>query len=885
MKFERLNVPDWPLPDLVAFNERVHGVLDPWWARRWVRWAAWAGATLFALVAALWLYFASTLPTPQFLLSYQPPLPTNIRGYDGAPVQTFARERRVDLSYDELPPLVVQAFISAEDKGFFEHHGLDYAGFVKAVFNYTTHIGRRGRVPGGSTITQQVAKYLLKDSSYNVGRKAREAIMAFRLEDTLSKQQILELYLNSIFLGRNAYGVQAASRAYFDKDINELSLPEAAYLAVLPRAPSNYDPERAGQKALDRRSYVLREMYKNGYITEDQYRTAAATPLGTIRYGSNEKFRQQGGYFMEEVRRELIKQFGEDVKDGPNSLYGGGLWVRSSMDPVAQDAAAQALRDGLVRFDGGRGWRDTGLKVDLDKWAAQLDAAPVGTGYPDWLKAVVLQKGDAQASIGFKNGSTGVLNAGDAAMPKRGVGGRAFDFLQPGMVIIVKRIAGNNWALRSVPEVSGGMLVEEVHTGRVMAMQGGFDVLGSSYNRATQALRQPGSAFKPIVYVTALQNGFTPATIELDAPFCVWQGAGLGQKCFVNFDRRSAGPHTLRWGVEQSRNLMTVRAASSVGMPKITETARKLGVGNYGNYLSFALGAGETTVAKLTNAYAVLANQGRAVKPTTIDYVEDRNGKVIYRTDNRCALMGNCNAPDWNGGAMPRPPSRTQQVLDAMAAFQMVHIMEGVIQRGTATVLRDLNRPLFGKTGTTNGPTNVWFVGGTPDVVAGVYLGYDTPRSLGGAAQGGRISAPIFKQWALAALKDQPKVPFRAPPGIRWVRVDRATGKPVFGTFPTSVEQKSDVIWEAFQPQTEQQRTPHTAIGDPYNSDLRDAALRAWQQQQAQQLQQQQEQQQAPQQRSQQQRSSAPTENQVAPAQPATPAQPPPSGLPTQNTF
>ena len=326
------------------------------------------------------------------------------------PVQTFARERRVELSYDEFPPLVIHAFISAEDKSFFTHSGIDVPGAVKAVFNYTTHVGRPGRVPGGSTITQQVAKYLLKDSSYSVGRKIREAILAFRLESTLSKQQILEIYLNSIFLGRNAYGIQAASRAYFDKDINELSLPEAAYLAVLPRAPANYDPERATQKALERRAYVLREMYKNGYITEDQEKAADATPLGTIRYGSNEKFHQQGGYFMEEVRRELIKRFGEEAKDGPNSLYGGGLWVRSSMDPVTQDAAAQALRDGLTRFDGGRGWSDLGMKIDLAKdWAARLDAAPVGTGYPDWRKAVVLNKGDTQANIGFANGTTGLL--------------------------------------------------------------------------------------------------------------------------------------------------------------------------------------------------------------------------------------------------------------------------------------------------------------------------------------------------------------------------------------------------------------------------------------------------------------------------------------------
>ena len=870
MKFERLNVPAWPLPDLVAFNDRVHEWVDPWWRHRWVRLIAWAGAALFALFAAMWIYFAAGLPSAQSLLAYQPPLPTNVRGYDGDPVQTFARERRVDLSYDEYPPVLVHAFISAEDKTFFHHHGIDYGGFIKAVFNYTTHLGR-GRVAGGSTITQQVAKYLLKDSSYNVGRKAREAILAFRLEDTLSKEQILELYLNSIFLGRNAYGVQAAARAYFDKDVDELTLPEAAYLAILPKAPSNYDPIRATQRALDRRNYVLREMYNNGYITEDQWHSASATPLGTIRYGSNEKFRQQGGYFMETVRRELIKQFGEDQKNGPNSLYAGGLWVRSSMNPKMQDAAAEALRDGLVKFGGGTAWKDLGLSVDLSKdWDGELDRAAVGTGYADWLKAVVLSKSDGSASIGFTNGSTGTLPASGASMPVRGVGGRAFDSLKPGMVIIVKKDESGSYELKSVPAISGGMLVEDVHTGRVLAMQGGFDVVGSPYNRAIQALRQPGSAFKPIVYVTALQNGFTPATIELDAPFCVWQGAGLGQKCFVNFDRRSAGPHTLRWGLEQSRNLMTVRAASMIGMPKITDTARKLGVGDYDNYLSIALGAGDTTVLRLVNAYAILANQGRSVKPTTIDYVEDRDGKVIYRTDNRCALMGNCNAADWEGGPMPRPPSRTRQLVDAMAAFQMVHVMEGVIIRGTATVLRDLDRPLFGKTGTTNGPTNVWFVGGTPDIVAGVYLGYDQPHPMGHAAQGGRISAPIWKQWALTALKDEPKTPFVAPPGIRWVRIDRATGKPVFGAFPTSEDPKSDVIWEAFQPQTEAVHSQKSTFGDPYSPQY----LQLWQQaaQQA-----------AEAKDTQEQPSSGPGPQQSAPVTPAP--LPRPDALPTTNSL
>ena len=419
----------------------------------------------------------------------------------------------------------------------------------------------------------------------------------------------------------------------------------------------------------------------------------------------------------------------------------------------------------------------------------------------------MLSKDGGSARIGFADGSTGTLPASAASQPKRGGGGSAFSNFRPGMIIIVKDNGGGSYALRSIPEVGGGMLAQEVRTGRVLAMQGGFDVIGSSYNRATQALRQPGSAFKPIVYETALENGMTPASIIVDSPFCVWQGAGLGNKCFVNFDRSYAGAKTMRWGVEQSRNLMTIRAASQTGIEKVTDTARKLGVGDYPNFLSIALGAGDTTVAKLTNAYAVLANHGRAVTQTTIDYVQDRNGRVIYRSDTRCQIMEGCNAPDWNGGAMPRPPVRDRQLLDPMAAFQMVHILTGVVERGTATVLRDLDRPMFGKTGTTSGPTNVWFVGGTPDVVAGVYLGYDKPRSLGGYAQGGRIAAPIFKQFARSAFKDMPKVPFVAPAGIRWVRVDRGSGRRVFGTFPTTEDPKSAVIWEAFQPLTEPRRS------------------------------------------------------------------------------
>ena len=512
----------FPLPDLVAFNARVRDRFDPLFKRRWVRRAAWALVLGYVFFVALWLFFANGLPSSEKLMSYEPPLPTNVRGYDGNPIGTYARERRVELSFDEYPPLVVNAFISAEDKTFFEHGGLDYPGLIGAVVDYTRKSVSGGRARGGSTITQQVAKALLQDDAYSITRKIREAILAFRLESTLSKQQILELYLNQIFLGRNAYGVQAAARAYFDKDVVELTLPEAAYLAVLPKAPSNYDPIRATQKATDRRNYVLREMVGNGFITEAARAEAVATGLGTIRYGSNAKFREQGGYFLEEVRRTLLAKYGETADAGRNSIYSGGLSVRTSMLPKMQDAAAEALREGLAGFDGGRGWRDNGLTIPTEgDWAAELRAAALGTGFPDWRKAVVLEKSGGRAQIGFGDGSTGTLNASAASQPKRGGGGAAFGFLKRGMIIIVKQLGSDSYALRSIPEIGGGFVAQEVHSGRVMAMQGGFDVIGSSFNRATQAQRQPGSTFKPIVYVTALENGFTPASILVDAPFCV----------------------------------------------------------------------------------------------------------------------------------------------------------------------------------------------------------------------------------------------------------------------------------------------------------------------------------------------------------------------------
>jgi len=785
-------------------------------ARRRGRWALGLLGLLVLGYAVLWLTLLRGLPSTDALLTYEPPLPSNIRALDGAPVYSFARERRVELSYEEYPPQLVHAFISAEDKDFFTHHGVDVLAFLNGVFEYFSKYGSGERAHGGSTITQQVAKNLLIGNEYSPTRKIREAALAIRIERALSKQQIIELYLNQIFLGRNAYGVESAARAYFGKSVGELTLPETAYLAALPRAPANYDPDRHAGRAIERRRYVLREMRLNGYITPAEEVAADAAPLGTIPRSDarRDAERRYEGHFMEEVRRELIGRYGEG--QGANSVYAGGLWVRTSLDPVAQAAAESALRDGLARYEAPLGWRGPSARIDVNgDWRARLAALPMGTGYGNWRMAAVLSRDTAKAEIGFADGSTGSLYPWGAAMPRRGIGGRAFDFLHAGDVIVVAK-SGDAWALRSIPAVSGGFVAENPHTGQVIAMQGGFDAR-EPFNRATQALRQPGSSFKPFVYMAALDSGLTPASIIVDGPFCVFQTVQLGTKCFRNFSGGYAGSQTMRWGVEQSRNLMTVRAATTAGMDKVVAYAKAFGVGTYPPYIAYSLGAGETTVLRMVNAYSEIANQGRSLKPTLIDYVQDRHGRVIWRADNR--PCEGCNAKDWNGQAMPRPRPRSVQIVDAMTAYQMLHIMEGVVQRGTATVLRDLGRPLFGKTGTNTGPTNVWFVGGSADLVAGVYMGYDKPRPMGGYAQGGTLAAPVFRQFAQVAMKDMPIVPFRAPPGIRMVRIDRRSGKKVFGGWPNDADPKSAIIWEAFKPESE----PRRAIG---KQELADRAVK-----------------------------------------------------------
>ena len=783
-------------------SNAVIGWFRQMWTRRWFRWLGYLALAGVAALALLWAIFARNLPSVDQLRDYQPPLPTMVRDGEGKPVHSYARERRVQLEYAEYPQLLVRAFLAAEDRTFFEHGGIDYPGIATAIL---TNLKRDGRPVGASTITQQVAKNLLLTGEVSYTRKIREAILAKRIEAALTKQQILELYLNEIPLGRRSFGVQAAARAYFDKDVDQLALHEMAFLAILPKAPETYGRARYTDKAIARRNFVLSEMFRNGWITAAQRDAAQAMPLGLSETG-NKAVAQVGGYYMEEVRRQLIDQFGETPEDGPLSVYGGGLWVRTPYDDKMQQAATGALRRGLVRYDTGKGWSGPIARIEADdKWRSRLASSFIGIDYDNWRVAAVLAKTAGEARIGFADGEEGRLPAGAASMGYRKTGGSAFSAMRPGDLIAVKATGPGVYTLKNIPEVSGGMVVESPHSGRIYAMQGGFDVRLSPFNRATQAERQPGSTIKPFVYATALDNGMTPATLIVDGPFCVYQGARFGNKCFRNFGGASgSGEHTMRWGLEQSRNLMTVRTASQIGMEPIVETIKTMGIGTHEPYLSTALGAGSTTVEKMVNAFSMLANHGRELKPRLIDYVQDRRGKVIFPKNWR--PCEGCNSDDWDGKPMPRFTPSGKQLMDPMTAYQVVHMLEGVVQRGTAQVLRDLNVPLFGKTGTTTGPTDVWFVGGTPDVVAGLYMGYDQPRSMGGYAQGGSLAAPVFKQFFLESLTDRPPVPFIAPKNIRMVRIDRQSGRRVYGAWP-GTDPKAAIIWEAFKPESEPRRT------------------------------------------------------------------------------
>jgi penicillin-binding protein 1A len=762
-----------------------------------------AGTVLFvvgiAAVAGVMWHFSKDLPDYSQLQDYEPPVMTRVHAADGSLLAEYAKERRLYIPIQAVPNLIKDAFMAAEDKNFYQHGGLDFVGILRAAINYVENYGSGRHPQGASTITQQVAKNFLLTNKVAFSRKIREALLALKIERAYSKDKILELYLNEIYLGMGAYGVAAAALTYFDKSVNELTIQEAAYLAALPKAPNNYQPFRHAKRAIERRNWVIDQMADDGFIKRADAEKAKKQPLGVVTKSVGPHY-FSAEYFAEEVRRELYERYGE------KKLYEGGLSVRTTLDPKLQVLARQTLAQGLVNYDERHaGWRGPIQNIDVrtGDWGVKVASVKSLNDIAPWRMAVVLNVSDKVARVGLQPGrepSGALSKARDIGiLPLVGmnwvrVKGRSprkvEDVLKPGDVIYVEpakdatdfeaelkkdKIAGSQYVLRQVPKVSGAMVVEDPWTGRVLAMVGGFSYDQSQFNRATQALRQPGSSFKPIIYAAALDNGYTPSSIILDAPIEIDQGPGLGVWKPENYEQKFYGPSTLRFGLEHSRNVMTVRLAQDIGMPMIAEYAKRFGVyDNLPPYLSFALGAGETTLLRMATAYSMIDNGGRKVTPTLIDRIQDRYGHTVYRHDKRECI--GCDAKSWHDQPEPVLIDRREQVLDPMTAYQITSLMEGVVRFGTGTALRSLDRPVAGKTGTTNKEKDAWFLGFTPNLVVGVYVGYDTPKPLGRGMTGGHVAAPIVRDFMKEALKGKPAVPFRVPPGIKLVRVDPKTG-------------------------------------------------------------------------------------------------------------
>jgi penicillin-binding protein 1A len=740
-------------------------------------------------VAGLLWHFSKDLPDYSQLQDYEPPVMTRVHAADGRLVAEYAKERRLYLPIQAVPKQVINAFLAAEDKNFYEHGGLDPVGILRAGMLYVQNMGTNRRPQGASTITQQVAKNFLLTNEVSFTRKIKEALLALKIERTYSKDKILELYLNEIYLGLGAYGVAAASLLYFDKSVHELTIAEASYLAALPKAPSDLHPFRNRDRAIERRNYVIGRMADDGHITAAEAEAAKKEPLNvTGRPRGAHIFAAE--YFAEDVRREILDKYGE------KGLYEGGLSVRTTLDPKMQEMARKALADGLVRYDEAQGYRGAMSKLDVaGDWGTKL-ADVRAFGDIGWKLAVVLEISDQSARIGLQPGREigggvlrdrpvgivpleGVKWAKAVSGPLRGKApAKVSQVLDVGDVVYVEPLAGKDgqFRLRQIPEVSGAIVVMDPWTGRVLALSGGFSFDQSQFDRATQAMRQVGSSFKPFVYSAALDNGYTPSSIVIDGPIEIDQGPGLGIWRPENYSTgKYYGPSTLRVGIEQSRNTMTVRLAQDVGMPLIAEYAKRFGIyDNLPTYLSFALGAGETTVLRMTTAYSMFANGGRRITPTLIDRIQDRYGRTVFKHDQR--ECRGCEAEKWDNQPEPALVDRREQVLDPMTAYQITSIMEGVVQRGTGTALLAVGKPIAGKSGTTNDEKDAWFMSYTPDLAVGIYMGYDKPRHLGRGQTGGHLAAPIARDFYKMALADKPAVPFRVPPGIKLIRVEAKSG-------------------------------------------------------------------------------------------------------------
>jgi penicillin-binding protein 1A len=755
---------------------------------------------LFVIAAAGVGYFlwqaSKDLPSYERLAEYEPPVMTRIHAHDGSMIKEYARERRIFVPINTVPPRVIQAFISAEDKRFYEHNGLDFIGIGRAAVKFIeTKLTGRGGLQGASTITQQVAKNMLLTSDRTFDRKIREAILATRIERAFPKEKILELYLNEIFLGAGAYGVAAAGLTYFSKELKDLTVEEAAYLAALPKAPSYYHPIRRVKEATGRRNWIIDEMAGNGFITREEAEAAKAKPL-TVNFRNFGAHVFASDFFAEDVRRTLLAQYGED------KLYGGGLSVRTTLDPKLQQFAYRALQQGLVDFDRSRGWRGPVQKIDVSgDWGVRLSQIDVATDIAPWRLGVVLEVTKGNILVGLRPtpqaggqlpkereavrvGFEEMRWAGKFNSTESGKGrapGQPGDVVQLGDVIWVAPKDGDNpsgpWSLMQIPEVGGGLLAMDPHTGRILAVAGGFSYEISQFDRALQAKRQPGSSYKPLVYATALDNGYKPTSIVLDEPIEIESRPGQTWKPENYGGGQGSGPATLRTGIEKSRNMMTARLGQDLGMPIIVEYSKRFGAyEDLPPLPAMVLGAGETTVVRMVTAYAAFANGGKQIRATLIDRIQDRWGRTVWRHDQR--RCDTCKAESWQNQPEPDLADDRRQIIDPHTAYQMTSMLEGAVNRGTGTIIRKFlpSTPLAGKTGTTNDSKDVWFVGFSPDLVVGVYVGYDNPKPMGKSTTGGQVAAPIFGNFMKMALADKKAVPFRQPPGLRQVWVNKTTG-------------------------------------------------------------------------------------------------------------
>ncbi len=719
--------------------------------------------SFISVMGILW-NFSNDIPDYKFLKNYKPPVSSKVYSGNGELVSDFSKEKRIFIPYSSIPKNVINAFLSAEDKNFFSHPGVDAKGVLRAVINNIRNILTSKRLEGASTITQQVAKNFLLTNEVSINRKIKEAILAFRIERALSKERILELYLNQIYLGSGAYGVAAASLEYFDKSIKELNYIEAAMLAALPKAPSKYNPYRNSDLAKFRRDLVLKNLLENNFINQTQYENFK---LQKIQLKKAKKiFLEDAQYYIEDVRKNVIETLTYE------KVYKQGFNINTPINLELQRIATESLRDGLIEYDKRKGWRGPIKNVKFDKkWSKNLEQYELEKSI-NWKIAIVKKVDKFSVIIETKDKSEGVIKYSDITWTKKELD----ELLKVGDIIYVKQTSENNFSLKQIPKINGGIVVMDPFTGRVMAISGGFSFRKSEFNRASQALRQPGSAFKPFVYALALENDYTPSSLVLDAPLVLDQGSDLKMWKPENYGKKFYGPSTLRVGLEKSRNLMTVRIAQKLGVKNLAQFSKDLGIYEDPNeLLSISLGSAETTLLKLTSAYSAFINGGKLVTPILVDRIQDSEGNTILNNDKR--TCSNCNMISFTGNDYPEIKDTYKQVFSPQTAYQITSLLEGVIKRGTGKKLRDLNLNLAGKTGTTNENTDTWFIGFTSNYVIGVYVGMDNPEPLGKFETGSKTALPIFKKFVQSAVRKSDARPFKVSKGITMMVIDPSTGQ------------------------------------------------------------------------------------------------------------